>query len=103
MTRDYIINIYDKNWQYIPVQYGSHPTDRSIVFNKPKNYETMLEVARKLAEDFVFVRVDLYNIDGAIYFGELTWVPSSDSLKFYPPRYDEIFGGMLKLPDVKVF
>lgn len=103
MTHDYMINLYDIDWNYIPVQYGQHPTDGNIKFNKPKNYDKMLKVAKKLAEDFIFVRVDLYNIDGIIYFGELTWVPSSDGLKFIPEKYDEVFGAMLKLPNVKVF
>lgn len=103
MTHDYVINLYDKSWNYIPVQYGRHPTDPTINFKEPKNYSNMLEIAKVLSKEFVFVRVDLYNIDGKIYFGELTWVPSSDDLKFTPDKYDEIFGKMLTLPDRKVF
>ena len=43
----------------------------------PKNSSEMVEVARALSADFDFVRVDLYNIDGKIYFGELTCTPAS--------------------------
>ncbi len=103
MTHDYTINLYDDNWKYIPVQYGEHPTDPNIIVNKPENYDQMLKIASVLSQEFPFVRVDLYNIDGKIYFGELTWVPSSDSLSFDPDEYDFKFGEMLKLPQVEVF
>ncbi|MGR5879865.1 ATP-grasp fold amidoligase family protein [Bacillus pacificus] len=42
--------------------------------NKPKNFDEMLKIASKLSEDFPHVRVDLYNIDGEILFGELTFL-----------------------------
>ena len=43
----------------------------------PKNYNRMLEIVRTLSEDFIYVRVDLYNIDGIIKFGEMTFTPAS--------------------------
>ena len=48
-----------------------------IIFEKPKNFDLMLLYAKKLSEDFVFVRVDFYNINGKIYLGELTFSPSN--------------------------
>lgn len=103
MTHDYLINLYDIDWNYIPVQYGQHPTNGEVDFKKPENYETIIRIAKKLSEEFPFVRVDLYNVEGKIYFGELTWVPSSDDLHFTPEKYDRIFGEMLELPNKKVF
>jgi hypothetical protein len=47
------------------------------IIAKPKNYHTMLALAEELSQPFDFVRVDLYNIDGKIYFGELTHYPRS--------------------------
>ena len=41
----------------------------------------MIEYAKKLSEDFVFVRVDFYNINGKIYLGEMTFSPSSNGFK----------------------
>ena len=40
---------------------------------KAKNYEKMIRIAEQLSENLVHMRVDLYNIDGQIYFGELTF------------------------------
>ena len=64
-------NVYDEDFNLL---------DMSIAFpnykgeaKKPKNYNEMIKVAKKLAEDFDYVRVDLYNVDGYIYFGELTF------------------------------
>ena len=41
----------------------------------PENIDEMIRIAETLASDFPFVRVDLYNVDGKIYFGELTFAP----------------------------
>lgn len=59
---------------------------------KPKNYELMLSLVEKLSEDFSYVRVDLYNVDGKIYFGELTFAHGSGLEKFSPKKYDLILG-----------
>ena len=48
-----------------------------VIFEKPKNLKLMIEYSKKLSEDFVFVRVDLYNINGNIYLGEMTFAPSN--------------------------
>lgn len=48
--------------------------------NKPENFEEMVELAEKLAKPFPFVRVDLYNINGKIYFGEMTFTPAKGTL-----------------------
>lgn len=56
---------------------------------KPENFEKMLELAKKLAEPFSYVRVDLYNVGGRIYFGEMTFAPGggySDQFESY--KYD---------------
>lgn len=56
-------------------------------------------IANKLAKGFPHVRVDLYNVNGKIFFGELTFFVSSGFLSFYPDEYDFSWGKMLKLPD----
>src|SRR5690606_7862862 len=42
-----------------------------MAIEKPTNYELMVDIAKKLAEPFSYVRVDLYNVEGKIFFGEL--------------------------------
>lgn len=64
---------------------------------KPDNYELMCEIAATLSEDFPHVRVDLYNIDGEIYFGELTFYDTSGYQIFEPDEFDFILGDLFKL------
>ena len=64
-------------------------------YKKPENLSRMIEIARILSQDFPFVRVDLYNIHGKIYFGELTFYPWSGYVKFNPFEFDEKLGQLL--------
>lgn len=61
-------------------------------FNLPINYGKMIKIAEKLSVGFDFVRVDLYNIKGKIYFGELTFYPAGGLAPFVPREWDYIFG-----------
>ncbi len=71
----------------------------SSKIEKPKNYDRMIELAEILSKEFPFVRVDFYNIDGKIYFGEYTFFASGGALPFEPNEYDKILGDMIELPD----
>ena len=64
---------------------------------KPKNYNEMIENKKKLSSDFKFVRVDLYNVEGTIYFGELTFNTNGGIVAARPEEYDFLLGDMLKL------
>lgn len=59
---------------------------------KPKNFELMKEYARKLSKGTPFLRVDFYEIDGELYFGELTFTPGSGLTKFYPSYWESYWG-----------
>lgn len=73
-------NYYDTNWNKL--EYMKNEEDESSVkFQKPSNFKEMLSIASKLSEDFPFVRVDLYNINGKIYIGELTFTPAGGIMK----------------------
>ena len=61
----------------------------------------MIEFARKLSKDFALVRVDFYNVDGKIYFGEMTFTSASGVDVFKPAEYDLKLGEMLELPKNK--
>jgi hypothetical protein len=58
----------------------------------------MVEIARNLSKDIPHVRVDLYNVEGQIYFGEMTFFDGSGVSIYNPKEYDLIFGSYLKLP-----
>lgn len=87
--------MFDTDWNNLHFNYGGKLHDEIIPC--PKNFDKMLEIARKLSKDFKFVRVDLHNIDGRIYFGEMTFTPASGYMKFSDPKYDKILGNMLDL------
>lgn len=64
---------------------------------KPVNFKKMQDLARKLSADMPFLRVDFYEINKAIYFGELTFTPCGGFMPFEPEKYDRILGDMIKL------
>lgn len=59
---------------------------------RPANYEEMIGVAQKLSSDFEFARIDLYNIDGRIYFGEITHFPGGGLVRLRPREFDLALG-----------
>lgn len=91
-TRD----IFDMNWSLLP--FTEHFPNSGHPIAKPKNFNRMVEIATTLSEGFSHVRVDLYNIDGRIYFGELTFCESSGFCEINPDEYDFKMGDLWKLP-----
>ena len=86
-------NIYDEKFNFIDMRLSDLDNNRNMVkMKKPKNYDEMLAVAKKLSEDFNYVRVDLYNVDGKIYFGELTFTHGAGLENFYPRKMDKTWG-----------
>lgn len=96
------IDFYDKNWkkqEFTGLTLGVKKSESLL--RKPKNYELMLELASILSKDFDFVRVDFYNINGKIYFGELTFCPASGFGTFIPEEWNKIFGEFWNQPKLK--
>lgn len=81
------LGVYDMEFNELPV-YRCDERKPHQVEPKPQNYEEMVEIARKLSADFPHVRVDLYNIDGRIYFGELTFYDGSGYFHYDPDSFD---------------
>lgn len=90
-------NVYDSNWNFIEVDLG-RPRDEKRKVPCPSNLDEILEVSAKLSKDFPFVRVDLYNVNGKIIFGELTWIPMGGNCPINPDSFDFELGTLLKLP-----
>lgn len=93
------VDFYDLNWNKMP--FTRHYPNSKENIKKPINYELMIELSEKLAADIPFVRVDFYEVNGKLYFGELTFYPGSGFEEFYPEEYDKILGDMLELPQQK--
>lgn len=93
------IDFYDMEWNHMPFT-GLDPIARNgkIPVARPEHLEKMIDVCQLLANNIPFIRVDMYVVEGKIFFGELTFYPASGFGVFSPPEWDEILGNMLKLP-----
>ena len=97
-TEETKFDFYDLQWNHLPFKNGHPNSKRSL--EKPKNFEQMLDIARKLSAGIPHVRIDLYNCNGNIYFGEMTFFHNSGMIPFEPLEWDFKLGGLLKLPKV---
>lgn len=78
-------SLFDKDWNFLDVAYKRA---KGIPQPKPQNFESMLALAEELAKPFDYIRVDLYNVEGKIYFSELTHYPARGRGKFTPKEFD---------------
>jgi hypothetical protein len=91
-------NLYTLEWELLPFSFN-YPSHPECVFPKPDGLEKMIALARILSKGIPFVRVDLYNINGKIYFGELTFFPASGVGRFTPHEWDYKLGELIHLPE----
>lgn len=90
-------SIYDMNFKLLQYKYVDYNRVNEKL-NKPEKFDDMIKIAEKLSEDFPFVRVDLYNVNGKIIFGELTFFPASGYLeKIEPDGFDFLLGENFKI------
>ncbi len=95
-TKNNTRNFYDTNWNLLP--FGKElEHNPNIKVDKPEKFDEMVKIARDLSKPFSYVRVDLYEAGGKIYFGELTFFPASGAPDFKPIEYDKIVGDMWKI------
>ena len=80
----------DTNWK--PLPYTKAEFMPSVIPEKPEHLNEMVKLAEKLSSDFEFVRVDLYDFNGKIYFGELTFSPWGGIMNSYSNEGIEIMG-----------
>jgi hypothetical protein len=90
-------DFYTEKWEHIPVSRPNHPNSEKEI-EKPKKLEEMLDLSRKLSKNISFVRTDFYIIQDKVYFGEMTFFPTSGFGQFKPDKYDEVFGDWITLP-----
>lgn len=88
---------FDQKWNFQPLDKGDENL-QDVDIPKPENLDEMIEIAKKLSEDFVFARIDLYNIKGKIYFGEITLSPNSGFDPDIKYETDLMFGKKLEIP-----
>ena len=94
---DVKFDFFDTEFNHLPFVQG-HPWATKKI-TKPAGFEKMIALAEELSKGFPHVRVDLYdNINGKIYFGELTFFHFSGNVPFEPEEWDYKIGEWLKLP-----
>ncbi|MDE6284546.1 MAG: glycosyl transferase [Bacilli bacterium] len=94
---DVKFDFYDLNYTHLPVKQG-HENARTTP-HKPEQFEEMVKLAKVLSEGFIHVRVDFYNVNERVYFGEMTFFHNSGFVPFTPPEWDKRFGDMIQLPE----
>ena len=95
---DHKKNLFSLDWELLPFSFN-YPRHPECIFPKPIGLEKMIELAKVLSKNIPFVRIDLYNNNGKIYFGEITFFPASGLGKFQPVEWDDKLGEWIKLPD----
>ena len=88
-------NFYDLKWNRLPfgILYPQYDND----VEQPASLRQMITVARNLSKDFIFSRIDLYELHCQVYFGEITFHPGGGTEPFDPDDYDKIVGSDLSL------
>ncbi len=87
---------YDLHFNHLDIK-QKYP-NASVPLKKSATFDEMIELSRKLSKDFVHVRVDLYEVNGKVYFGELIFYHFGGFIPFQPEKWDKTWGDWLKLP-----
>lgn len=90
-------DFYDEAWNHLNVQRPGHG-NAILPIERPKQYELMKELAAKLSEKMPFARIDFYEVNEKVYFGEITLYPASGFEGFTPEEWDLKLGEWIKLP-----
>ncbi len=93
---------FDKKWKLCRLNKRGKEAPEGFTLQKPEGMDEMFEIAAKLSEGLPFARIDLYNVDGNIYFGEITFFPDSGFDPNRLPESDLYFGEKIKLPNRKI-
>ena len=88
---------YDLKFNHLDIK-QKYPHAQEAL-RKPVTFEKMIDFSKILSKGFPHVRVDFYEVDGHLYFGELTFYHLSGFIPFEPDRWDKVFGDWLKLPN----
>ena len=89
-------DFFDMEFNHLPFTNGHPNAEREIA--KPQGFEEMKQLAAKLSQGQPHLRVDFYDINGKIYFGELTFYHWSGVVPFSPEEWDYTFGSWIELP-----
>lgn len=89
---------FDKDWNLLRHNKMGKAAPEGFSLPKPKNFEKMMDFSALLSKNIPFVRVDFYEADGVLFFGELTFFPEGGFDKALLKETDALYGEMIKLP-----
>ena len=84
---DHHRGFWDEDLHFLPNVYSDHATFQNPPA-LPSNIQEMIRIGQSLAGDFPYARIDLYNVDNKVVFGEITFYPWSGYVKFTPDEFD---------------
>lgn len=91
-----VADFFDMDFKHLPFTIDHDMAD--VPPEKPECFELMKELAAKLSEGTPQLRVDFYEVNGKVYFGEMTFFHCSGLTPFHPEEWDRIFGDWVILP-----
>lgn len=94
---DTYFDFFDRNFNYIELKNGH--ANNPIRPKKPVGFNKMIQLAEKLSKNCHHVRIDFYETNGKIYFGEMTFYHMSGTVPFEPEEWDYKLGNLITLPD----
>ncbi len=90
------IDYFDTEWSLLTLRQNFQ--NSPVPLKKPATLGKMLELAAKLSSGHAFIRTDLYEINGKVYFSELTFYSDAGFASFEPSDWDDTLGSWIKLP-----
>lgn len=93
------VDFFDCEWRHQPFHEPFHYPFADLEPQKPKHIEKMWQAATVLAKDKSFSRIDFYEVGDTVYFGEITFFPTSGMGGFEPKEWDNKFGKLITLPN----
>lgn len=89
-------DFFDADFNHLPFTQG-HPNAK-VTPTKPRGFDEMKTLAEKLSKGIPEVRIDFYDVNGSVYFGEFTFFHFGGMVKFNPIEWDYTFGSWIELP-----
>lgn len=87
---------FDMEWAHLPFTLKGNPFAENVP-SKPQTFETMRRLATQLSTGFSHIRIDFYEVNGKVYFSELTFYSASGFGQFVPEEWDAVWGDKLRI------
>ncbi len=99
--KDMCVDFFDRSWKHQDFHEPAEYPFSSSPLICPNNYQKMIELAESLAVNMPFVRIDFYDVDDKIIFGEITFYPTAGFGRFQPEDWNKKLGDMIQLPSMQ--